>query len=300
MFSFLSEFTRDVDTPSTVIIMDAEGLEQPRHYKVVPRKILYLATGSVLGLTVLLLSLIIFTPLKELIPGYGTTEMRQGARLNDLRVRALQDSLTAQQQYMTQLRQLMLGQIDSSFVLTDAPPEPAPGQDGIESPSQNEPSGNWSDHQQPAITYDRFEAWNATPFRLANVSGARLATMLLPALPPVDGFVTRGFDPRNGHYAIDIAVDEGTMVRAIGDGYVIFADWTYEGGYAVAVQHADGYLTVYKHNLRLLKRVGDRVRARDEIAISGNSGEISTGPHLHFELWQNGLAQDPRTYIVGS
>jgi murein DD-endopeptidase MepM/ murein hydrolase activator NlpD len=80
---------------------------------------------------------------------------------------------------------------------------------------------------------------------------------------------------------------------------VVFADWTYEGGYAVGVQHADGYLTVYKHNQRLLKRVGDRIRARDEIAISGNSGEISTGPHLHFELWQNGLAQDPRSYIVG-
>ena len=80
---------------------------------------------------------------------------------------------------------------------------------------------------------------------------------------------------------------------------MIFADWTHEGGYTVTVQHADGYLTVFKHNQRLLKRVGDRVRAREAVAMSGNSGEITTGPHLHFELWHNGLAQDPSFYFIG-
>ena len=101
-----------------------------------------------------------------------------------------------------------------------------------------------------------------------------------------------------GHFGVDIAVDEGSPIRAVGDGYVVFADWTHEGGYVVAVQHADGYLSVYKHNARLLNRVGDRVRSRETVAISGNSGEITTGPHLHFELWRNGLAQDPRTFFV--
>ena len=300
MFSFLSEFTRDVDTPSTVIVMDAEALEQPRHYRIVPRHILYFYAGSVGGLTLILLALLILTPLKEFIPGYGTEEMRQNARLNALRVSALRDSLTAQQQYMNQLRQLMLGQIDSSMIATAETPDPSASVDGVEQPLLNEPSGNWSDHQQPAISFDRLQAWDEPPFRLASVGGKRLTSVLLPALPPVEGFVTREFDARSGHFAIDYAIDEGTMVRCIGDGYVVFADWTYEGGYAIAVQHSDGYLTVYKHNQRLLKKVGDRVQARDAIAVSGNSGEISTGPHLHFELWQHGLAQDPRGYLVGS
>lgn len=89
------------------------------------------------------------------------------------------------------------------------------------------------------------------------------------------------------------------MVRSIGDGYVVLSDWTHEGGFTIAVQHAEGYVSVYKHNQRLLKRVGDRVRAREAVAMSGNSGEISTGPHLHFELWLDGLAQDPVYYLVG-
>lgn len=299
MFSLLSEFTRDVDSPSTIIVMDAEGLEQPRRYQVVPRHLLYLATASLLGFGMLLVTLVAFTPLRELIPGYGTSEMRQNARLNVLRISALEDSLLAQDRYMTQLRQIMLGQIDSTFLTGTREPPQGLTAEGIGQPPPREPSANWSDHQQPAIAIDRLAATAYPAYRLsANAARPRLPSMVLPALPPVDGLVTRGFDARTGHYAIDIAVEVGTMVRSIGDGYVIFADWTHEGGHAIAIQHADGYVTVYKHNERLLKRVGDRVRPREAVAMSGNSGEITTGPHLHFEIWQNGLAQDPRNYIL--
>ncbi len=300
MFSFLSEFTRVVDAPSTIIVMDAEGYEQPRHYRVVPRQVLFVAIGSVVGVAVVLVCMIVFTPLKELLPGHGTAEMRQNARVNTLRVTALQDSLEAQGRYVTQLRNLMLGQIDTTSVASITAQQPSTPTAGAQSPPIDEPSTDWADHQQPAFAVERMEAGREMPFRFVNDAGRSLPSVLLPALPPVDGFITRSFDARTGHYAVDIAVGEGSMVRSIADGYVIFADWTHEGGYAIAVQHADGYVTVYKHNQRLLKRVGDRVRARDEIAVSGNSGEISTGPHLHFELWHDGLAQDPRNYIVSN
>lgn len=280
--------------------MDAEGLEQPRHYQVIPRQVLYMAGGGVVSLALVLLLLIMASPIKELLPGYGTTAMQQNARLNSLRVAALQDSLRAQDQYVTQLRQLMLGQIDSSQFAGTKAPDPLLSVDTYEQPVQGEPSPNWDDHQQPAIPVERLSGTDRTPFRLASVGGTRLPSVMLPALPPVEGFVTRTFDARTGHYAVDIAVEAGTVVRSIGDGYVIMADWTDEGGYAIAVQHADGYVSVYKHNQRLLKRIGDRVHSRDAIAASGNSGEISTGPHLHFELWHNGLAQDPGDYILGT
>jgi murein DD-endopeptidase MepM/ murein hydrolase activator NlpD len=113
------------------------------------------------------------------------------------------------------------------------------------------------------------------------------------------GFPTRDFDAADAHFGIDIAVSEGTLVRAVGEGYVVLADWTQGAGYTIAIQHADGYLSVYKHNKRLLKKTGDRVQAREALAVSGSSGEVTTGPHLHFELWQNGLAQDPRPYVTG-
>ena len=299
MFSFLSEFTRRVDGPSTIIVMDAEGYEQPRHYQIVPRHILYFYGVSALAVGLILLFLVIFTPVREVIPGYGTGEMRQSARLNALRVAALQDSLAAQQRYVTHLRNLMLGQIDTvALAAADPPPTQMHSGQPLQ-PSQDEPSGSWADHQQPAISVERLDAGAGKAFRLTSASSRVLPSVLMPALPPVDGFITRSFDARMGHYAIDIAVEEGTMVRSVGDGYVILSDWTHEGGYAIAVQHADGFVSVYKHNQRLLKRVGDRVRAREAIANSGNSGEISTGPHLHFELWHDGLAQDPRNYIVG-
>lgn len=300
MFSFLSEFTRRVDGPSTIIVMDAEGFEQPRHYQVVPRHVLYFFAASAAGVALVFFCLLIFTPLREFIPGYGTAEMRQSARLNALRVSALQDSLRAQDRYVTHLRNLMLGQIDTTAFAGAEMAQPATPPAAIEAPDPAEPPTDWTDHQQPAISVERLEAGRGTPFRLTSVSGRPLPSVLMPALPPVDGYVTRSFDARTGHYAIDIAVETGTMVRSIGDGYVIFSDWTHEGGYAIAVQHADGYVTVYKHNQRLLKRMGDRVRAREAIAVSGNSGEITTGPHLHFELWHDGLAQDPRNYIVGN
>ena len=83
------------------------------------------------------------------------------------------------------------------------------------------------------------------------------------------------------------------------EGHQELADWTHEGGYALAIQHSDGYVTVYKHAKQLLKRIGDRVRNRETVALSGNSGEFTTGPHLHVEIWHNGLAQDPRYFFVG-
>ncbi len=301
MFSFLSEFTRDPNSTYTVLVMDEEGMEQPRPYRVRPKRLLMWWTGTALALALALLALVIFTPLREWIPGYGTAEIQRSARLNALRLAAMQDSLAMQQQYMTQLRKLMLGQIDSSLVGGERPPEPALAVSGELAEVTADPlSKDWTDHEQPALSLERLPADEPPPVTPVSTAGERyLARLRFPVLPPVNGFLTRGFDARTGHYAIDLAVEEGSVVRAVGDGHVIFADWTHEGGFTLAIQHADGYVSVYKHNQRLLKRVGDRVRDREAIALSGNSGEITTGPHLHFELWHNGLAQDPRLYFLG-
>ncbi|NNE34547.1 MAG: M23 family metallopeptidase, partial [Rhodothermales bacterium] len=161
--------------------------------------------------------------------------------------------------------------------------------------------GAGRDVDMGSVLGDRAEAVLPVPTVLADPVGLGQRYFEgenLTVFPPVDGFVTRLLDPTIEHYGVDIAVPEGTVIRSIGDGYVVFADWTHEGGYALAIQHAKGYLSVYKHNQRLLKTAGDRVRSLEPIARSGNTGEVTTGPHLHFELWQNGLAQDPRRYFV--
>ena len=243
MFSFLSEFTRDPNSTYTILVMDEDGIEQPRPYRVRPKRLMLWWVGTTLGLALALLALV------------GETR----------------------------------------------PPEPALAVSGELSEVTADPlSEDWTDHAQPALSLERLPADGVSAVATVSTAGERYLTRLrFPVLPPVNGILTRGFDARIGHYAIDIAAEEGSVVRAVGDGHVILADWTHEGGFTMVIQHADGYVSVYKHNQRLLKRVGDRVRDREAIALSGNSGEITTGPHLHFELWHNGLAQDPRLYFIG-
>jgi murein DD-endopeptidase MepM/ murein hydrolase activator NlpD len=213
-----------------------------------------------------------------------------------MRVAALQDSLTVQRRYIERLQQLMTGRVEprgEASASADASPEP--GSRRRPAPQRHSDAGG--NHSQPAMTVTSFPADGRTA-PTGDVGG--LPSLRMPLTPPVEtGFPTRGFNAREGHYAVDIAVEAGSYVYAVGDGYVIFADWTNDGGYTIAVQHADGYVSVYKHNERLVKRVGDRVRQQEAVAISGNSGEITTGPHLHFELWHHGLAQDPRPLFEG-
>ncbi len=247
------------------------------------------------------MALMAFSPLKQIVPGIESQEVERDVRLTSLRLQAMQDSLIAQQQYLQHLRQLVIGQVDSASMARV--PSVADSRNGITTDvdavaSEGAPA-DWEDHEQPALTSWRFTAESDDVARNIASAERSLAGLQLPVLPPVNGFLTRGFNARTGHFGVDFAVEEGSIVRSVGDGYVVLADWTDEGGYTIAVQHADGYLSIYKHNQRLLKRMGERVRARESIAVSGNTGEISTGPHLHVELWQNGLAQDPRFYFVG-
>ncbi len=300
MWSFLAELARPTEGPRTIIVMDDEYREQPRQFQVEPRRLLWLFGGAALAMALVGLLLLVFTPLRELIPGYGTSALRRDAHDAVLRLAALEDSLAVQQQYVDDLRQLLTGPVGADPAGRGAPAGAVPA---VEERPQQAPAGppseNWADHEQPALPVARLPVGGEMPARTVAAGERYLTSLQLPALPPVGGLLTRSFDARTGHYAVDLAVEVGTIVRAIGDGYVIFADWTHEGGYAVAVQHADGYVSIYKHNQRLLKRVGDRVRAREALAVSGNSGEFTTGPHLHFELWDNGLAQDPSQYLVG-
>ena len=117
-------------------------------------------------------------------------------------------------------------------------------------------------------------------------------------LPPILGYsVTRGFNISEGHLGADIVAKEGEPILCIADGSVIFSSWTDEYGYVVGIQHSGNITSFYKHNSVILKEIGDFVKAGDVIAIIGNSGKLTSGPHLHFEIWQNGVALDPEHYI---
>ncbi len=248
---------------------------------------LFIYTFTVMGVALFLFSRGL------IIPGFDIQELHQRSVLTSLRLQEVVDSLNAQTLYLSNLQRLLSGDTDS--LLTDSSL-----QINLSGTQLLDATGLLP---APVSILAGSDQWLAMPVIADNPSltssSNYLANLQLPALPPVQGLVTRDFNAKEGHYAIDIATSAGTMVHCIGDGYIIFSDWTYEGGHTIAVQHTGGFVSVYKHNQRLLKQVGDRVRVREGIAISGDSGEYSSGPHLHFELWDNGLAQNPANYLIG-
>lgn len=300
MRSFLSELLRRWGEACTVIVVDEAGIEAPRRFRVEPLRLLAWAAALLGGVLVLAVLLIALTPLRAVIPGAGAAQLRQDAQVNALRASALRDSLDAQRRHMQRIQNLVTGRTDSALGTGLSRAEPGQAISGALAEAVAEPrSAPQARPAQPPLALSRLPAEERAAPGERPTAEARLSGLQFPVMAPVDGFPTRGYDAQTGHYAVDIAVKEGTPVHSIGEGYVIFADATQEGGYAIAVQHAGGYVSVYKHNQRLLKQVGDRVRRREIVARSGNSGEVTTGPHLHVELWRDGLAQDPRHYFLG-
>jgi murein DD-endopeptidase MepM/ murein hydrolase activator NlpD len=115
---------------------------------------------------------------------------------------------------------------------------------------------------------------------------------------PTTGFVSDKFDAKKGHYGIDVVTKANEPVKCIADGTVIIASWTQDSGYVIAVQHQGNLMSVYKHNAELLKKVGTFVNAGEILSIVGNSGEMTNGPHLHFELWYNGNSINPEEFVT--
>ncbi|MDH3652414.1 MAG: M23 family metallopeptidase, partial [Saprospiraceae bacterium] len=130
-----------------------------------------------------------------------------------------------------------------------------------------------------------------------NVSAASRPVTQLHLVPPVSGSISLGFDPHKNHLGVDINAPVNTAIKSIQDGYIISAGWTLETGNTIGIQHENNMISFYKHNSALLKKTNSFVRAGEAVAIIGNTGTLSTGPHLHFELWLNGKPTDPTRYI---
>lgn len=114
---------------------------------------------------------------------------------------------------------------------------------------------------------------------------------------PLEGIVTNNFDPKEDHFGIDIVSQENEPIKALADGIVILASWTLDGGYVLVIQHSGNLISIYKHNSELLKSVGNFVESGEIVSIIGNTGELTSGPHLHFELWFKEQAVNPEDYV---
>lgn len=227
--------------------------------------------------------LIAFTGLKEYIPGYSSTKLKKEATHLVYKVDSLQQVLEVNNIYIKNVKELLTGKV--SEVLFD--------KDSVfQSIQYNKDTINLDptdldlEFRQEIETADRYSIFDEATKESEIVFFA-----------PVVGTITDGYSPKTKHYAVDVAVEMNTPVKSIADGTVIFSEWTATTGHVIIIEHAGGFVSVYKHNTSLNKEQGDFVRSGEVIASAGDTGELSTGPHLHFELWSGGYPVNPIYYI---
>ena len=250
---------------------------------------------TVIGFTTMLLIvlvtlLIAFTGLREYIPGYPTGEERRMIVKNAQLVDSLMLEIQRRDRFFNNIKSIVNGEI----------PEGASPDDVIKEDEDPKPS-NHKIHFNRSVedSLFRLQVEEQERFNLSDKSniGAKFRLEQTSFFPPLKGVIVNRFGNTQGHYGVDIVAGPEARVSAVLDGTVFFAGWTVETGYVIGIQHANNLVSFYKHNSLLLKKVGDRVKAGEAIANVGNSGEFTTGPHLHFELWYNGVPLNAEEYI---
>lgn len=227
--------------------------------------------------------IIAFTPLRNYLPGYMNSEVRELVVNNALRADSLQQVLTRQNQYIMNIQDIFSGKVSVDTVNSI---------DSLTMLRSEELMERTEAEEQFRKQYEETERYNLT-----TMVNTPLANGLI-FYRPTRGMISSEFDVNKKHFGIDIAANPNESVLATLDGTVILSAYTAETGYVIQVQHTQNIVSVYKHCGSLLKKEGDIVKAGEAIALVGNTGEKTTGPHLHFELWNKGRALDPSKYIV--
>ena len=242
---------------------------------------------AVIGVVVLLLAVIvggivIYSPLNRLLPCQEDGKYRDELVSSALKMDSIQSVLNERNEYFASIRNIMDGKLDVDLSNSDS----------------------LLDRKQVDFTKSKHDSILRTLIELeeqqtiAEISGEGKKKQNMSFFMPVKGMVTGAYDVNSGHLGIDIAAKDGEPILATLAGTVILATWSSETGNVIQVQHSDNFISIYKHNSALLKKVGDKVVAGEPIAIIGNSGEFTTGTHLHFELWHNGAPVNPESYIA--
>lgn len=259
-----------------LVIMTENSFEEKFAFSLTPMNVFVaLSTGIVL-FAAIVISLIVLTPVREYIPGYSDTRTRRNVEKLILRADSLESNLKQRDRFIETLKSIIDGKAipaDSLRNLSDSSMKKI-GMMIDEKLKQQ--------HQQEAFSNQE--------------SGSSMAGFYF--FPPVKGLVSRNFNQDEDHLALDLVTQPDAPVKATLPGTVIFSSWTPETGHVIGLQHANNLVSIYKHNSALLKKTGALVSAGDAIAIVGNSGEASTGPHLHFELWYNGNPVNPEEYMA--
>lgn len=276
MWNFIDQLFKLRRQQVTILLMEESHPDETHVYSIRPKRLFWWTYVFLFLGAILMLSLLILTPLGNYFAIQYDENLRFQAYELQERLIALEDSLAHRDQYLASIKSIIIEGGDTMFEVNSA----------LRTNSQA--------NQSPPVT-------QSSSILTSEESGSqtnRLSNSVFFIEAPVPGKITRNFDETIGHFGIDLALQTGSKVKNVAPGIVVQSEWTMNFGYVIFIHHGGGYMTAYKHLQHSFKKVGDVVTKGDILGLAGDAGIISSGPHLHFEIWYDGVPQNPERYLI--
>ncbi len=267
-----------------LVVLNEDTFEEKLSFKLNRLNVFVVGTLFTIFLIAATILLIAFTPLREYIPGYSSTQLKTKAIQLTYKTDSLEVELAKNNQYLATIQSVLTGEISSVQIDKDSLFKQFKAKDSLL--QDIKPNKQDSLLRQEVALEDKYNLFEKATTKVNFV-----------LFPPITGTISQAYNPKEKHFAVDVVAPKDTPVKATADGTVIFAEWTAETGYVIIIEHDYQLLSVYKHNGSINKTQGDLVKAGEIIATVGNTGELTTGPHLHFELWTERYPVNPTNYI---
>lgn len=267
------------------IVLDDQTLKEKNGFSLSWFQIITRLLSILLLLATLNTLLIAYTPLREFIPGYSPPHLSKNLIHLSNKTDSLLADLRIKEQKQVMLERVLKGEFVDDSLFSDSVIIANINNEALKASSKD---SVFRDAVEREDQFNVLSEEGTKPLLLRNIA----------FYAPIKGMISDQFDIGEEHYGVDVVAPKNEAIKASLPGTVILASWTTETGYTMAIQHENNLISFYKHNSVLLKSVGERVLAGDVIAIIGNSGSLSSGPHLHFELWHKGKAINPEHHIL--
>lgn len=277
-----------VKHPYRLVVMNNDTFEEVGSYKLTLLNIYIMLSTIVVLVAICVVAAIVFTPAKQYIPGYGDVSAQAEMQKICASLDSIEYYANATDEYTKSVQRVLTG--NAQDVPADIPADLTDDTEYSIEVSEEEMA------LREEIELEKLNEKNRTTTNV-NTSPSDKPLEQLYFTSPLSGEISDGFMPDKKHYGIDIVAPKGTPIKSVLDGFVIMSDWTRETGNTIGIQHANNTITFYKHNSTLLKKTGELVKAGEAIAVIGNTGDLTDGPHLHFELWYKGQPVDPGEYV---
>ncbi len=275
-------FTQKLTDKYRLVVLNDATFEERFSLKLSRLNVFVLGGVFSILLIVITSVIIAFTAIKEYIPGYASSKLKADAIKLTFDADSLKQKLAILENYTKALKPILTGTISSEEI------------DSLQVKARQITIDESELDASKEDSLFREKIDRETRFAILNTDKSNVKIVFFA---PLKGTISQDFEATSKHFAIDIVAETGSPVKAVADGTVIFSGWSAETGYVLLLKHDNDYISVYKHNGNLLKQQGDFVKSGEVIASVGSTGELSTGPHLHFELWKGGYAMNPTNFI---